>query len=86
LARLLGVDSKKCAIIESRDKQKELRSHMFMKKKIKKCCSPTLGALIALPLLAVGAALLMKKKGKSMLHAAKCCCEAGEDMLDEMTK
>ena len=59
---------------------------MFMKKKKKKCCSPSLGLLVTLPLLAVGVCLLMKKKGNAMLNAAKCCCEAGESMVDELTK
>ena len=58
---------------------------MFQKKK-KKTPAPSLGILVALPLFAVGAFWLMKKKGKAMLRTAKCCCEAGEGMLDELTK
>ncbi len=55
---------------------------MLMKKKKKK--SPSLGVLVALPLLALGACLLMKKKGCAMLRGAKRCCSATEKAIDEM--
>ena len=59
---------------------------MFMKKKKKSCPSPVMGAVLALPLLAVGAFVWMKKKGKKMLKDVKCCCKAAESTIDEMTK
>jgi len=57
---------------------------MLMKKKKKKSPAPKICALTLLPLLAVGAILIAKRRGREMLHSVKCCCDTAADKVEQM--